>query len=316
MAKMLSNKQIRRKAWGLACRSFPKFLAMILVFGLAVTVLMAVPAACFYFQLKIPGIVTAALVALFMPVLSAGSLKIINNIWCGKRMQLLRSLFCFTPKFLRIWGILLLVELIMIGVSLPWVIAIVALLMVNFAAIPESVIENLEATVLTYQSATDPTMVEVAAEATDVALAETVLAFVSANPGVVVAIVGVILLMLFITIYMAFRLNLSLTAFVLHPEYRAGRCIKTSMKATKRNVWRIFCHGFMLDLPVVIAEILIGAINHLSGNLENAIIVAVVAIVTMLISLLLSYYTSLGSFGLQRQLIRSQTPSKQKSLPA
>lgn len=289
---------------------------MILVFGLAVTALMAVPVACFYFKLKIPGIVTAALVALFMPVLSAGSLKIFNNIWCGKRMQPIRSLFCFTPKFLRIWGILLLVELIMIGVSLPWVIAIVVLMMFNFAAIPESVIENLEATVLTYQSATEPAVVEVAAEAAEVALAETVMAFVSANPGIVLAIVGVIVLMLFITIYMSFRLNLALTAFVLHPEYRAGRCIKTSMKATKRNVWRIFCHGFMLGLPVVIAEILISAINHLSGNLENAIIVAVVAIVTMLISLLLSFYTSLGSFGLQRQLIRNQMPKKQKSLPA
>lgn len=311
MGKMLSNKQIRRKAWGMACRNFPKFLAMIFVFALVIAVLMAAPVACFYFQLKIPGIVTAVLVALFMPVLSAGSLKIINNIWCGKRMQLFRSLFCFTPKFLRIWGILLLVELIMIGVALPWVIAVGALVMVNFSAIPESAIATIESSVLAYQNATEATIAS--AEA---AVSESIMAAVMANPGILAAIAGVILLMLLVTIYMSFRLNLSLTAFVLHPEYRAGQCIRTSMKATKRNVWRIFCHSFMLALPVIIAEILITTINNLSVNIENVIIFTIVTIITMLISMLLSFYASLGTFGLQRQLIRKQTPKKHKALPA
>jgi len=304
MGKMLSNKQIRKKAWGLAGKNLHRVLAAYLVLILTAGVFGAFIGVSAAFQLMPVAIAFSVLLALFMPVLEVGFMQYFANIWRGRRPRLFHSMFCHTRRILRLWGIMLLTALIVIAIALPWLIGMVAVNASMFSFIGE-----VTATVVTEGAATMPT--EAAIEAATMEI----LNAIAANPMPLLITVLLVLLMYFVLIWISLRLSLTLPAFILNPERRAGQCIRLSMRASKGNSWRIFCNGFMLGLPMFIASILIALLDSALINVENQIIVIAVGIITALIQLLFAAYVMLGQFGLARQLLRKHT-GKQKALPA
>lgn len=78
---------------------------------------------------------------------------------------------------------------------------------------------------------------------------------------VVVAIVLAMILMLTLMFVFLLRLSLSTGCMVLDDGLTAIGCIRTSWRASKSHLWRIFCHALISSLPFIAAIIAANAIR-------------------------------------------------------
>ena len=226
MGKMLTNKQIRKKAWSLAGKNLHRALAAYLVLILTAGVFGAFIGVGAAFRLIPVAIAFGVLLVLFMPVLEVGFMQYFANIWRGRRPRLFHSMFCHTRRILRLWGIMLLTGLIVIAVALPWLIGMAAVNMPTFAMIGE-----VTATTVTVTEGAVTMPTEAAVEAATMEI----LNAIAANPMPLLITALLVLLMYFVIIWVSLRLSLALPAFILNPNRRASQCIKLSMRASKGN---------------------------------------------------------------------------------
>jgi len=109
--------------------------------------------------------------------------------------------------------------------------------------------------------------------------------------------------------YVMLRISPAMTAFVLNPGLTAMQCIKTSWRATKGSVRRIFGHMFMLMLPMFAASLLISLLTPAAAGYASPIANAIVSIVTLLITTLFTIYMQFGQYGLNELLLTAAQPA-------
>lgn len=101
--------------------------------------------------------------------------------------------------------------------------------------------------------------------------------------------------------WVAVRLSLPTYALVLNPNLRASECIRTSWNATRGKVWRIFCHIFILMLPMIVLQVLVQSFHFF--NQTSGLAAFVINFATTLLTSLFNGYLTLGQYGLAQQLI-------------
>lgn len=109
------------------------------------------------------------------------------------------------------------------------------------------------------------------------------------------------------------RYEMITTCIVLNPSMRATECMRTVWRASKGNVGRLFCNGFVLNLPLLAAQaLLIGYQTFLTinGQALNTFGSLLLDAASLLISALLSGYIALGTYALHEQLLNSCAPAQ------
>lgn len=107
-------------------------------------------------------------------------------------------------------------------------------------------------------------------------------------------------------IWMAFRYEMTTACIVMEPALGATDCMRAAWRASKGNVGRLFCNGFVLNLPMLLAQaLLIGYQTFLTtnGQVLNGFGSIVLSVASTLISALLTGYIALGTYALHEQLL-------------
>lgn len=130
----------------------------------------------------------------------------------------------------------------------------------------------------------------------------------SASAAVMVVSIVVAIVMIVAMIWLTIRLSLPLFAMVLNPFARASECIRISWNATRGNVRRIFCHMFILALPLIIMEALLQ--SFMIFNQTSGVVYFILNLASTLLASLFNGYLTLGQYGLAEQLILHPFPNQ------
>ena len=130
----------------------------------------------------------------------------------------------------------------------------------------------------------------------------------SASAAVMVAGIVMAIAMVIAMFWLTIRLSLPLFAMVLNPFARASECIRISWNATRGNVRRIFCHMFILALPLIIMEALLQ--SFMIFNQASGIVYFILNLASTLLASLFNGYLTLGQYGLAEQLILHPSPNQ------
>ena len=130
----------------------------------------------------------------------------------------------------------------------------------------------------------------------------------SASAAVMVAGSVMAIAMVIAMFWLTIRLSLPLFAMVLNPFARASECIRISWNATRGNVRRIFCHMFILALPLIIMEALLQ--SFMIFNQASGIVYFILNLASTLLASLFNGYLTLGQYGLAEQLILHPSPNQ------
>lgn len=126
-----------------------------------------------------------------------------------------------------------------------------------------------------------------------------------------IATLIVALVMVIVIVYVTSRLSLAYPAFILNPDRTAKECLLTSWSASKGNVKRIFCNALILNLPLIIAQVMVNVL--LSDGLYSSVIIN---IIISLFEALFTGYIALGEYGLAEQLLTHRAPEQEALPPA
>lgn len=130
----------------------------------------------------------------------------------------------------------------------------------------------------------------------------------SASATVMVVSIIVAIVMIVAMFWLTIRLSLPLFAMVLNPFARASECIRISWNATRGNARRIFCHMFILALPLIIMEALLQ--SFMIFNQASGIVYFILNLASTLLASLFNGYLTLGQYGLAEQLILHPSPNQ------
>ena len=130
----------------------------------------------------------------------------------------------------------------------------------------------------------------------------------SASAAVMVAGIVMAIAMVIAMFWLTIRLSLPLFAMVLNPFARASECIRISWNATRGNARRIFCHMFILALPLIIMEALLQ--SFMIFNQASGIVYFILNLASTLLASLFNGYLTLGQYGLAEQLILHPFPNQ------
>lgn len=135
---------------------------------------------------------------------------------------------------------------------------------------------------------------------------------VSETLGAIITVV-VIIAAVVLVIWMSLRFELIATCIVLNHSMGPIGCMRTSWRASKGNLKRLFCNGFVLNLPLIVAEILLSSFQYgylyMSGLTLNPFGSLLLRIASTLLTALLSGYIYLGTYALHEQLLENYTCS-------
>lgn len=107
------------------------------------------------------------------------------------------------------------------------------------------------------------------------------------------------------------RYEMVTTCIVLNPSMRATECMRTVWRASKGNVGRLFCNGFVLNLPLLAAQMLLLGYQvflSVNGQALNFFGSFLLDAASTLISSLLTGYIALGTYALHEQLLNTYSP--------
>lgn len=137
-----------------------------------------------------------------------------------------------------------------------------------------------------------------------------VLTFLADSASATVMVAGIVMAiaMVIAMFWLTIRLSLPLFAMVLNPFARASECIRISWNATRGNVRRIFCHMFILALPLIIMEALLQ--SFMIFNQASGIVYFILNLASTLLASLFNGYLTLGQYGLAEQLILHPSPNQ------
>lgn len=110
-------------------------------------------------------------------------------------------------------------------------------------------------------------------------------------------------------VWIMLRYEMITTCIVLNPSMRATECMRTTWRASKGNIGRLFCNALVLNLPLLVAQmLLIGYQVFLSmnGQALNFFGSLLLDVASLLISSLLTGYIALGTYALHEQLLSTQ----------
>lgn len=130
----------------------------------------------------------------------------------------------------------------------------------------------------------------------------------SASAAVMVAGIVMAIAMVIAMFWLTIRLSLPLFAMVLNPFARASECIRISWNATRGNARRIFCHMFILALPLIIMEALLQ--SFMIFNQTSGVVYFILNLASTLLASLFNGYLTLGQYGLAEQLILHPFPNQ------
>ncbi len=134
-------------------------------------------------------------------------------------------------------------------------------------------------------------------------------------------LVAILIICLFIyCIRVALRLSPAITYIALRPEWKATQCLKMAWRASRRHAGGLFCHEFMLSLPLIAVEILLSLfptlLFQITGRTLNDAASLILGIVTSIITIILTGYITLGNAGLHVELLKNYESTQQApSLP-
>lgn len=267
----MSNKEIRQQAWEICKGKFPRVLAMMFVvsmISLAASLLGAAVGGSSFIAV-LPTLV-------LLPILEVGTMQFVANLWHGEYSGM-SVLFQHANRFLRLWGIELIVALIALVICIPAaILGVVGAIIVPFASLSS--------------------FVSLSSFAIETAIS--------------IATLIAALVLIIVIAYVMLRLSLVYPAFIMNPERTAKECIRTSWTMSKGNVKRIFCNTLILNLPLIIAQIMVNAL--LSDGLYSS---TIISIIIALFEALFTGYIALGEYGLAEQLLTHRTP-EQNALPS
>ena len=123
----------------------------------------------------------------------------------------------------------------------------------------------------------------------------------SASAAVMVVSIIAAIAMVVTMIWLSIRLSLPVFAMVLNPFAKASECIRISWNVTRGNVLRIFCHMFILALPMIIMEVLLQ--SFMIFNQTSGVVYFILNLASTLLASLFNGYLTLGQYGLAEQLI-------------
>lgn len=125
-------------------------------------------------------------------------------------------------------------------------------------------------------------------------------------PAILITVAASVLI-----IWIGLRFEMTTACVVLRPDLGARACMRTAWRASKGNVFRLFCNALILNLPLLAAQaLLMGYQIFLSmrGQMLNGFGAIVLDIASMLISALLTGYIALGTYALHEQLLDAYAP--------
>lgn len=142
-------------------------------------------------------------------------------------------------------------------------------------------------------------------------------AIATTGSSAISSVMGIVLMLFMILVFFlalraGLRLSLALYVYVLNPSLPARECVRASISLSKGNLRRIFCHFFMLMLPMLAAEILLMAFSSVASI--GAVAGAIVNFAVSLISILFSSYLNLGVVGLTENLLYPPQPAHERPI--
>ena len=126
--------------------------------------------------------------------------------------------------------------------------------------------------------------------------------------AIMIIYVAVAVVMIVAMFWLSIRLSLPVFAMVLNPFSKASECIRISWNVTRGNVRRIFCHMFILSLPLIIMEALLQ--SFMIFNQTSNVVYFILNLASTMLASLFNGYLTLGQYGLAEQLILHPSPDQ------
>ena len=104
------------------------------------------------------------------------------------------------------------------------------------------------------------------------------------------------------------RFEMTVTCMVIRRTGGVTECMRIAWRASKGNVWRLFCNSFVLSLPLIAAQaLLIGYQTYLmlTGQMLNTVGSLLLDAASIMLTALLSGYVYLSIHPLHEQLLEN-----------
>jgi len=128
-----------------------------------------------------------------------------------------------------------------------------------------------------------------------------------ASLALAIFVLPVIIPLSILTVYFQYRLTMAYSVFVLNPETRAMDCVRTAWRSSKGFAGRLFCHNFVLSLPLLGGNLII------SSMFVSAPIIALC--LSSALSILYSGYFYIATFALEEYLLTGETSCTAPACP-